>query len=474
MARKPSAQVGSSARTAAGSRRVRARSAEQIARTALGPRPLPDLQRTRTGRAPSTERATLDSGLQVIAVRRPSSPMVELRLRIPFGGHGRAHAAHSELLAETILLGTDRRSRQDVDAELAVVGGQLSAQVDPQRLLLSGSALSAGLEVLLDVLADTVTGAAYRAADIRRERDRLVEHLVISNAQPSVIAREHLQYKRFGDHPAALEVPDPDLVATVTPAAVRGLHRRAVLPAGSSLVLVGDLHPARTVAAVAQALAGWTATRPAGVLAEPPVVPGGPVTAHHRAGAVQSQARLTTPGVLRSDPGYPAAQLANIVFGGYFSSRLVENLREDKGYTYHAYSMLEFWPGRSAVTIGYDTTTEVTAAALLETRHELGRLALLPPTDAEVDAARNYAIGSLAGSLSNQAGYASMLSALAGSGLDIQWLRAHPANLLATTTEQVADAAARMFAPSAVTGIVVGDLDATGAALSRLGEIELP
>jgi predicted Zn-dependent peptidase len=361
-----------------------------------------------------------------------------------------------------------------VDADLAVVGGQLSAQVDPRRLLLSGSALASGLDVLLDVLADSVTGAAYRSADVARERDRLVEHLTISAAQPSVIAREHLQYKRFGDHPAAMEMPEADDVAQIGPAAVRGLHRRAVLPAGSHLVLVGDLSPSRTVAAVAGALDGWIGTRPAGELTSPPAVSGGPVTAHHRDGAVQSQARLTAAGVLRSDPDYPAAQLANIVFGGYFSSRLVENLREDKGYTYHAYSMLEFWPGRSAVTIGYDTTTEATAAALLETRYELGRIALRPPADEEVESARNYAIGSLAGSLASQSGYASMLSALAGSGLDGEWLRRHPANLAAVTTDQVAAAAERIFAPSAVTGIVVGDLDATGGALSRLGDVELP
>lgn len=460
-------------RTPRARRAASPRSAEQIARTVVGPRPLPDLQRTRTSRAPSTGTGTLDSGLNVVAVRRPSSPMVEVRLRIPFGGRGAEHAARAELLAETILLGTARRSRQDVDADLAVVGGQLSAQVDPQRLLLSGSVLASGLDVLLDVLADTLSGAAYRHADVVRERDRLVEHLAISNAQPAVIAREHLQYKRFGDHPAALEVPDPELVAALSPASVRGLHRRAVLPSGSSLVLVGDLSPARSVAAVAGALEGWTGSRAAGPLTPPPAVAGGPVTAHHRGGAVQSQARLTAGAVLRSDPDYPAAQLANIVFGGYFSSRLVENLREDKGYTYHAYSMLEFWPGCSAVTIGYDTTTEATGAALLETRYELGRIALTAPTEAEVTAARNYAIGSLAGSLASQSGYATMLSVLAGSGLDGDWLRAHPARLAATSTEQVAAAAQRMFAPSAVTGIVVGDLDQVGGALALLGDVDL-
>ncbi len=449
------------------------RSVEEIARTATGPRPLPELRRSRRGKAPTTGQARMDSGLAVVAVRRPSSPMVELRLRIPFGGARAGRAAPAELLAATMLLGTSRRSREDVDAELALVGGHLSAQVNPQRLLLSGSVLATGLDVLLDILADSLTGAAYRRADVTRERDRLVEQLTIAAAQPATIARNHLQYKRFGDHPAAVEVPAPEAVGAVAPAAVRGLHRRAVMPAGSSLVLVGDLRPAATVDRISRALADWTGDRPAGVLSDPPEVVGGPLTVHHRAAAVQSQTRLTTAGPLRTDPDYPAAQLANIVFGGYFSSRLVENLRERHGYTYHAYSALEFWPGRGAVTIGYDTANEATAAALLQARYELGRIAVTPPSDAEVEAARQYAIGSLAGSLASQAGYASMLSTLAGSGLGIEWLREHPVNLASTSPDAVSLAAQRLFAPRAVTGVVVGDLDAVGGPLSRLGDVEV-
>ena len=156
------------------------RTAEQIAVTTLGPRPLPDLGPVRRGRVPTTETIEADNGLRVVAVRRPATPLVEVRLRIPFGGSGAAHAARGELLAETILLGTGRRTREQVDADLAVVGGELGASVDPQRLLISGSVLATGLPVLLDVLADVLTGAAYRRADVLRERDRIAEHLAIA------------------------------------------------------------------------------------------------------------------------------------------------------------------------------------------------------------------------------------------------------------------------------------------------------
>ncbi|WP_191892536.1 M16 family metallopeptidase, partial [Streptomyces griseoaurantiacus] len=168
-------------------------------------------------------------------------------------------------------------------------------------------------------------------------------------------------------------------VARVTAEDVRELHARAVLPRGSAMVLVGDIDPQRAVDAVAAAFHGWNSDRSAVELPPLPEVPGGDLLLVHRPGAVQSQIRLSAPFVSRTDPAYPALQLANLVFGGYFSSRLVENIREDKGYTYSAHSYPEFTPGGATVLVDADTASEATAPALLETRYEIARMAVVPP-----------------------------------------------------------------------------------------------
>jgi len=410
----------------------------------------------------------------VIAVRRPTVPMVELRLAVPFGGTHPTHAARAEVLAATLLNGTARRNRFHIDTELAAVGGELNAVVDPEYLSISGSALATGLPVLLDVLADALTAASHATGEVTRERTRLAERITMSRAQPRVIAREALQRHRYGDHPAAREMPAPEQVMEVTAAAVRALHKRAVVPRGAVLVLVGDLTPAKAVDAVAGALAGWTSARPATELAQLPEVPGGDVQLVHRAGAVQSSLRLSAQALPRTDPRYPALQLANLVFGGYFSSRWVENIREDKGYTYGAHSGFEFTPHGATLLADADTASEVTAAALLETRYELGRIALVPPRESEVDSARRYAIGSLTIATSSQAGLAGNLAGLAALGLDAEWLRSHPARLQAVSTEQVAEAAADFLAPSRFTGVLVGDAERLARPLAALGGVALP
>jgi predicted Zn-dependent peptidase len=416
----------------------------------------------------------LDSGLRVIAVQRPAVPMVELRLEIPFGGMHRTHPARAELLAMTLLHGTPRRDRFAIDRVLAAVGGDLSAGVDPEYLSVSGSVLASGLDVMLDVLCDALTSASYATAEVARERDRLVERLAVSRSQPRVIAREALQRRRYGNHPFAREWPKADDVAAVTPAALRALHRRSVVPGGAVLVLVGDIVPASAVEAVASVLAGWWSDHPATELAALPELTGADLQLVHRVGAVQSQLRLSAQAVPRNHERYPALQLANLVFGGYFSSRWVENIREDKGYTYAAHCGFEFTRHGATLIADADTASEVTAPALLETRYELGRIAIVPPDESEIDNARHYAIGSLTIATSSQRGLARRLATLATLGLDLDWLLTHPSRLQAVTTGQVAEAAAEFFAPSRFTGVVVGDAKRLADPLAALGGVELP
>jgi predicted Zn-dependent peptidase len=450
------------------------RDAAQIGRTEAGPRPLPPLgdQRAVAGLAPVSR--TLPSGLRVIVVARRTVPTVELRLRVPLAGAEPTHPARAELLASAILSGTERRGRVEIDDELAGIGGDLAVMVDPERLLVSGSGLAAGLPTLLDVLADLLTSATYPDSDFGRERERLVERITVARSQPRTLAREALQRRRYGDHPAAREMPLAQDVAAVAPDDVRALHQAAVLPSGSSLVLVGDLDPDQAIDQVAKALGDWSTAGQASELAELPMLTGRDLLLVDRPGAVQSQLRLSAQAVPRTDERYAAVQLANLMFGGYFSSRLVENLREDKGYTYSASSHLEYTPSAATLLVETDVTTEVTAAALLETRYEMARLSAVPPTEADLESARNYAIGSLLISLDSQPGLASTLSGLAGVGLGAEWLSGHPARLAAVTPDQVARAAEEFFTPTAFTGVVLGDTSVVGTRLRALGGVELP
>ncbi len=175
-------------------------------------RAVPALGPNRALKLPKTVERTLDNGLTVIAVRRPSVPLVEVRLRIPFA---KAHLARAAMLTQTILSGTSTMSTVDIAAELQKVGGGLSAGADPDRLLISGNALVVGLDRLLDILADVLTDAAYPNEEVGTERARLVDRIRVAQSQPSHLARVALLKRMYGKHPYAVQTPTPEQVEAV-------------------------------------------------------------------------------------------------------------------------------------------------------------------------------------------------------------------------------------------------------------------
>jgi predicted Zn-dependent peptidase len=203
-----------------------------------------------------------------------------------------------------------------------------------------------------------------------------------------------------------------------------------------------------------------------------PAPPGGPLLVVDRPGSVQSSLRMGGAALTRAHERYPALQLANLIFGGYFSSRWTENIREDKGYTYGPHSRIDHHVLGSSLMFDVEVATEVTAPAVLETRYELGRIASLPVTAEEVESVRQYAIGTLALSTATQAGLASTLSALAAVGLGLDWVLEHPARLAAVGVDEVSAAAAEFFAPARLTSVIVGDAGTISAPLAALAAIE--
>jgi predicted Zn-dependent peptidase len=410
----------------------------------------------------------------VLAVRRAGVPLIELRLRIPFSGRAAAHRARASLLSSGMLLGTAERTELELAHALQELGTELTVTTDVDRLLISGAVLRAGLPALLELLAELLTAASYPVSLVDSERRRLIDQLRIARSQPHVVASAARARRLFGEHPYGRVLPDVEDVAALTAATVRRLHRDRVQPDGSTLVLVGDLSPARTLDEVERALAVWSPGAAPVVTRPAPAVSVGPAVLVDRPGSVQSSLRLAGKSCERTDPAYPAMQLANLVFGGYFSSRYVENIREDKGYTYTPRSSIDHRQAGSSFYVDADVSTSVTAAALLETLYELGRMAVMPVGQQELDNARQYALGTLALSTATQAGLAATLIGLSGPGLGLDWLADYRRSLLGVTVDDVQEQSRAYLAPAKLVTVVVGDARAIRAGLATLVEVDVP
>jgi zinc protease len=440
-------------------------------------RPVPALAKAKAPRVPNVAERTLDNGLRVLAVRRAGVPLVELRMRVPFAGPpgkaGRAHTARATLLGDTLLSGTEKRSAEQIAEDLQALGGQLSASTDSDRLAFGGSVLVSGLRGMLELLGEVLTAASFPKREVEGERDRLVQELAIYRSTAGVVAREALLHRLYGEHPYGRDLPTAEEVEAVTPAQLRRLHTDRVAPQGGVLVLVGDLPPQKAIGLVEQALGGWSTSGRAAEVPALPETPRRPALLLDRPGAVQTTLRAAAAAPSRADDDSAAFTLANLVFGGYFSSRWVANIREDKGYTYSPHALVEHPPAGSRLLLSADVATPTTAAALVETWWELGRVATQPVRQDELDQARRYAVGTLALGTASQAGLASTLSQLAGSGLGVEWLREQPTRLAGVTVDAALEAASRYLAPNRLTTVLVGDVAQVADPVRSILDVEV-
>ena len=380
-------------------------------------------------RPPKASRLTEESlgGLHVITSRMPGVPMVELRLAFPLAAHLVRRPAASMVLSESLLAGTARHDRAGLASSVQRIGGRLGAGVAGDWILVSGSVLAEHLVEMLQILGEVLSGASYPSSEVSR-RSRSSGRASPDGAQPARChCRRGAQQAAASRTSLRLRAPEPRGVAE---------HQRGQSAQDSQrdpgsercghLVLVGDVTPSRALSAAAGGLEQWL-TQAAGGLcrAARPVASRcvlGPVQLFDRPGAVQSNIRIACLAPGRADPWWPSAALANLIFGGMFASRLVENLRERNGYAYSPRTSFDHGRAGSSFVIQADVATSSTAASLLEINYELGRIATKGVTDEELESARRYALGTLAFQTATQDGLAGTLASLAVIGLDPGYL----------------------------------------------------
>jgi predicted Zn-dependent peptidase len=355
------------------------------------------------------------------------------------------------------------------------LGASLSVISSPDELLFTGSVLESGLEELLRLLTTALVTVEYDEREVAGRRARMSAQLTMARSRASTRSRETLRGHLFGAHPYARDLPEPADLDAVTATDLCTLHQRRLAPEGSVLVLAGDIDPEHAITMAARVTAGWSwrATAAEDLPSLPSAAPAGVSRLFHRAGSVQSSIRIGGPAVRRDDPRFAALQLANLIYGGYFSSRLVENIREEKGYTYSPRSTIEHGRAGSTLVAEADVATRHTAPALLEMWYELGRLSTMRPTDTELDNARQYAVGSLAMSIASQAGLASTLVTLLGDGLDLEWVRGHPARLAEVTAHDIYHLGIYLLAPNLLAAVVIGDATRCAEPLKAFGPWEV-
>jgi predicted Zn-dependent peptidase len=423
---------------------------------------------------PSLRELTLANGLNVVLVERRGFPTLSARLSVRAGYDAApGNLAVAELTARLLRDGTESLTTpEEVAAFIARHGIRYNASVGHNRLMLSGDALSNKATELVTLLADLARSPRLDAERLSARRDEYVGELQLAAAQPS-FHRDRLAYRvLFGDHLYGRLYPAIESVESVTQAAVLQFHAATYLPGRARLVLVGDI-PDGIDTLLDETLGRWTGEGESYAPPAPPTV--GTCNEAHvvlRPDSAQTSIQWVGPGVLGDDADHFPALVANQIFGGGPSARLFMNLREDKSYTYGAYSRTAELLGAAYVRVSSDVRSDVTGPALTEFLAEFSRVADEAFSDDEMRDSMNYLSGVFPIQLERNSQLASRLSGLLDLGRGADYLQQYRGAVAGVTTDQAVAAGRRLIARGALTLVMVGEeavvVDAARAVSSQV------
>lgn len=417
----------------------------------------------------------LENGLRVVLVPSTKQPVLSMQLSV-LGGTLYDPAQKSglaDMVAGLLTKGAGTRSAEEIAAAIERVGGTLNAGAGPDFLSVSASVLTDDRELAFELLSDALLRPTFPATELELLRTQTLSALALARSQPDAIAGRTFAKGVYGDHPYGRRA-DENSVKAISRNDLVEFHSTRVRPAQALLVLAGAIDSTEAHRLVQRSFGAWT-----GRGATPPVARPAPQRARteiilvHRPGSVQSNIIVGNTTWLPTDTRGHAIDLANQILGGASDSRLFTILREQKGWTYGAYSGVEKVRGLGSFTATAEVRTDVTDSALVELLKQVRRMGTeLVPRD-EFERQQQTLTGRFPLTVETAQQVASQVATARLLGLANDYVQTYRQRLAALTPEQVQAAARSGMRADAALVVVVGDGLALRERLSAIAPVTL-
>lgn len=426
-------------------------------------------------RFPRPQEFRLANGVRVFVLEDRRLPVVQLSLRLRAGSLFEPKPGVADLTASTLNEGTRTRTAAQLAREVEETGGDLYASAAEELVTVSASGLAEYTDRLVELLADVLLHPSFPEDRLALMKSQTAAALTQARTDPNTLARELSTRTLYGATPYGRVAPQPEEVRALTRADLVGFHERYYRPDGAILGVSGDVDAGALVKQLEAALAGW---KPRGQVVELPRSEFAPRAAARiylidRPGSVQTLLHFGNLGIPRTHPDYAALAVANRILGGSFTSRLDQNLREDKGYTYGARSSVitPRWPGVWVASAS--VRTPVTEPAVGEFFKEFCRLQEEPVSPTELDRAKRALIGSFALTLESPAGILNRALELVEHGLPADYWDTYPQQIQSVTAADVQRVARQYLSPERLQLFAVGERSSIEAGLKKYGPVEV-
>ncbi|WP_460550436.1 M16 family metallopeptidase [Hymenobacter daeguensis] len=406
---------------------------------------------------PAATVQVLPGGARLHTLANDAQPVVRLQVVFRAGKVAEPRPGLASLTARMLLEGTTTRTARQIADEVAFYGASLECDAGFDRSTLTLYCLTRHLPTLLPLVLDVLANPAFPAAELEQLKTRTIQNVRVERRKTSYLASERFNELTFGADTAYGRAFDSAAYQALTAAEARAFHQAAYTFGNAEIFLCGDVAADQQL--VATAFGTEAAAGTAAPAAAAPATETAPTPAPDRvavAGSLQASIRMGRRWPAPTHPDTHRLKLLVNVLGGYFGSRLMRNIREDKGLTYGIYASVAPREFGTSLVIGTDVKGESADFAVSEIAGELRQLQeeLIPAE--ELETVKNYLLGKFANELSTVFEQCDKYKTLVFLDLPADYYTQFVQQTEATDAETLRELAREYLSPAAMQIVIAG------------------
>lgn len=411
---------------------------------------------------PRPFQTTLDNGLRLVIFEHERLPLVSYRLAFHSGDVNDPEDSTGLTSAMTSLLteGTAEYTSLQLAEKTERLGASISASSSDDFTVLAASSLSLYSSDILHLMAEVALRPVFPETELDLYRRNTIENLKFQRSQPGFLAGEQVGRLVYGDHPYSKISPKAADVEKLTREMLTEFHAKQFIPNNAMFIVVGDVKRDELIAEITELFGDWQPGTPCtNDFPAPPMRTDRTLTVVDRPGSAQSNIVIANLGVSRDHPDYFPLIVMNQVLGAGASSRVFMNLREEKGYTYGAYTRMEYKKLAGEAEATAEVRTAVTGESLKEFFYELDRIRVDKVSDDELADAKNFLTGVFPIRAETQEGLTNLIVNQHLYNLPEDYLQTYRDHIDAVTVDDVLRVAKEHIRPDEVAIVIVGDAE---------------
>ena len=402
----------------------------------------------------------LANGLGLVVVEDKRLPLTSVRLAFRSGDANDPAdlPGLSDMMSHLLSEGTETRTSRQIAEQVERLGATLTVGSGSDFTTVAASALSPYTEDVLELLADVTLSPIFPQNEIDLARENTKQLLIQQRAQPNFLASERLSQVIFGEHPYSRVSPTPESLDALTRDDLVKFRESTFIPNNAVMIIVGDVDSAEITRRIEELLGNWKPGQ-APDLSFPALPEHKSRKAYlvDRPGSAQSNIVIANYGITRTNPDYFPLLVMHTILGANASSRLFMNLREEKGYTYGAYSNLDARRLAGTFRATAEVRTAVTGASLKEFFYELERIGTEQVSAEELRNAKSYLTGVFPIRIETQDGLIDQLVSIRMYDLPDDYLQTYRDRINEINAEDIQRVAQKYIRPNEAAVVIVGD-----------------